>query len=191
MSEQDQWAAPTEAAVPVAPPAYVPEAPVGPRRRVRAIVAATAAVAVLAGGVVFAIGNLASSDGADSPDAAVRQFFGAISKRDLVGVLDALPPGERESIKEPMLDLISQLKRLGVLSSTLEPGDVPGVSFKIDGLTLETEDVRSDLAVVKITGGTLTSTFDLAKLPLGALIDDLAFDGKRPTDTNTNTVDLS
>ena len=157
----------------------------------RAIVAATTAVAVLAGGIAFGVSRLASADGADSPEAAVRQFFDAITKRDMVGVLDALPPGERESIKEPVLELTTELKRLGVLSNTLELTSVSGLDFSIANLTLKTDDVRSDLAVVEVTGGSLTTTVDMSKVPFGSFIDDIAFDGKRPTDTNTTTTDMA
>jgi hypothetical protein len=158
---------------------------------VRAIIAATTAVAVLAGGIAFGVSRLASADGADSPEAAVRQFFDSITKRDMVGVLDALPPGERESIKEPLLELASELKRLGVLSDTLELSNVSGLDFTIANLTLKTDDVRSDLAVVEITRGSITSTVDMSKVPFGSLIDDIVFDGKRPTDTNTTTNDMA
>ncbi|MEP6658283.1 MAG: hypothetical protein ABJD24_00020 [Acidimicrobiales bacterium] len=157
----------------------------------RGIVAATAAVAVLAGGIAFGVSRLASADGAGSPEAAVRQFFDAITKRDMVGVLDALPPGERESIKEPVVELATELKRLGVLSNTFELNNVSGLDFSIANLTLKTDDVRSDLAVVEITGGSLTTTVDMAKVPFGSLIDDIAFDGKRPNDAKTTTSDMA
>ena len=196
MTDINQWAAPSGA--PSAPPSaappqapYVPETTPGHRGRVRAIVAATTAVAVLAGGIAFGVSRLASADGAASPEAAVRQFFDAITKRDMVGVLDALPPGERESIKEPLLEMTTELKRLGVLSSTLELTNVSGLDLSIANLTLKTDDVRSDLAVVEVTGGSLTTTVDMGKLPFGSLIDDFAFNGKRPTDTNTTTTDMA
>jgi hypothetical protein len=146
---------------------------------------------VLAGGIAFGVSRLASADGAGSPEAAVRQFFDSISKRDMVGVLDALPPGERESIKEPLLELTAELKRLGVLSSGLQLNSVSGLGFTIANLTLKTDDVRSDLAVVEVTGGSLTTTVDMAKLPFGSLIDEIAFGGKRPTDNATTTTDMA
>jgi hypothetical protein len=192
VTESNQWAAPAPGASSAPAPApYVPEPTSEPRRRVRAIVAATTAVAVLAGGIAFGVSRLASADGADSPEAAVRQFFDAITKRDMVGVLDALPPGERESLKEPLLELTSELKRLGVLSNTFELSSVSGLDLSIANLTLKTDDVRPDLAVVEITGGSLTTAVDMSKVPFGSLIDDIAFGGKRPTDTNTTTSDMA
>ena len=192
MSEYNQWAAPAPGASSApepAPPPYVPEAGTStfPRRpgvagEVRAIVAATTAVAVLAGGIAFGVSRLASADGADSPEAAVRQFFDAITKQDMVGVLDALPPGERESLKEPLLELTTELKRLGVLSTTFELNSVSGLDFSIENLTLKTDDVRSDLAVVEIAVRRPARSDIDSKVPFGSLVAAFVFGGQRPTE---------
>jgi len=79
--------------------------------------------------------SLAAADGAASPEAAVEELFASLAEEDVVGVLEALPPGEREVIREPVVGVVSELQRLGVMSS-FDLRDVPGFDLQVDDLQL-------------------------------------------------------
>jgi hypothetical protein len=86
-------------------------------------------LAVTVGAVIVALGfavyNFAgASGGASSPEAAVDQLFTAIDNEDVIGVVTALSPGEREVLKPGVEDLTAELQRLGVLSD-FDLGAVP------------------------------------------------------------------
>ena len=76
-----------------------------PKRKPRWIAtAAVSAVAVAAG--AFGVVALAAGDGADSPEAAVDAFFDAIDHEDVIGVLEALDPEERQILRPAVEEIL-------------------------------------------------------------------------------------
>jgi hypothetical protein len=135
-----------------------------PWRAVGAVIAVFALVAASA----FAYLAVNAPDGAASPEAAVQQLFDAIDHEDAVGVLESLPPSERDVLKQPVIDIVNELQRLGILKQ-FELEQVPGEDLKVEGLTLATEPIgtNDDLKAVKVTGGTISGKTVPAAVPIG------------------------
>jgi hypothetical protein len=117
-----------------------------------------------------------------------------LSKSDILGVLDHLPPGERNALRDSFTNQVNQLKRLKVLNQSADPGKVAGVEIKSSGLTFDSSDdvVNDRVRVVKVTGGTITLNSDASRIPYTKEFLDAAFpDGDAPTGTNTDSVDFA
>ncbi|MGE0796397.1 MAG: hypothetical protein AB7H43_09540 [Acidimicrobiia bacterium] len=141
-----------------------------PSRGIRPLVAAFAAV-VLVAGTAVAIGSLAS-DGDSSPEAPVRALFEAAADGDVFGMLEQVAPGEREALREPFADLVTELTRLEVLGE-VDLDDLGAYRLEFDDLQLDAEIRSDDLAFVRITGGRAEYSFDPADLPLGPFLASL------------------
>ncbi len=146
-----------------------------PPRRPKWAVAALALgiVAVLAGGA-FAVTQLIGDS--TSPEEAVEKLFQAVADEDVLGVLEALPPSEREVLEGPIEDIVDELKRLDILSGDADLRDLAGVEAEVDDLELSSQRIRDDLAEVRIDRGTITTSADPARLPLGGFTRDVAGD---------------
>ena len=135
------------------------------------VIAGIVGVLVLVGGTVFAVSQLASS-GPESPEGAVSALLDAASDEDVVGLLAALDPSEREALQQPVEDLFGQLERLEVLDESFSLGGVGGVDVEFADVTFRTEPVRDDLARVYFTGGTVSGTIDGSQVPIGDFVSD-------------------
>jgi hypothetical protein len=140
-------------------------------RRGRAIIATVGAVAVLAGGT-FAAVALSSSGGAETPSAAVAGFFDALDHEDVIGMLDALPAGERDAMRPLAEELNSEVQRLGI-TSKIDLGQVKGLDFEVAGLKTHSEDLGDGVAGVWIDSGTITVTVVPQDVPLGDNLKNL------------------
>jgi hypothetical protein len=143
---------------------------------------------LVAGG--FAVWSLSRPDGAADPEQAVRDLFTALDHGDAIGVMETLPPSERSIIRDAVLDSISSLQRLGVLSD-FDEHQVPGATFDVQNLQLSSSQLAPDLVAVSVTGGTITTTTDPASLPLGDLVRDKAKDELSKAKNQTTTEDLA
>jgi hypothetical protein len=115
----------------------------------------------------FAVYNFAGgSGGAASPEAAVDQLFTAIDNEDVIGVVTALSPGEREVLKPGVEDLTAELQRLGVLSD-FDLGAVPGVDLQLDGYELQATSLADGISSVEVTNGALFATTFPDDYPIG------------------------
>ena len=108
-----------------------------PRRRSGGtIAAAIIGVVALVGAGVFAVTRIAGGDdggGADSPQAAGEALLSAVEAEDALGVIDVLLPGERETLRGPLTDLVSELRRIEVLSDSADLAAVGGIDIELDG----------------------------------------------------------
>lgn len=168
--------------------------PAKPKGRGR-LVALSAAVIVLAGGGVATYAAVSSSDptgGAATPQAAITKLVSDINANDLVGVLDDLPPGERDAITKPFLDTVDQLKRTQVLRSDADLHKVDGVDVSASNLTFasKTVTVNDHVQVVELTGGTIHVSADAAKLPFTSQFLNLAAPDGLKGSTVDQTVDV-
>jgi hypothetical protein len=168
----DDWAPPAgDPPPPPPPPVTVEPAAVdttvvrsgGIGARMGAIV--VGAALLLAGGA-FAASQL-GSNGASNPEEAVVDLFDALADEDLLGVLAALDPGERDTLRQPMQDLFDELERLEVVDDSFRLNGVPGIDLEFEDLTFRTEPIIDGLARVYPTGGTATVAVDGAELPVG------------------------
>jgi hypothetical protein len=161
----------------------------------RGLLAAAVAVVVVAGaGVSYvAFRDQNSGSGASTPKAAVGTIFTALSKSDLLGVLDGLPPAERASFHDSFVAQVGQLKRLKVLQQSANANKVSGVSFRATGLSYGgTPAVVNDhVQLVTVTAGTIVLNSDASKVPYTKEFLDAAFDGQAPKQTGTQTIDIA
>jgi hypothetical protein len=134
-------------------------------------------------------GSNSNTGGASSPAGAVTALLTAADHSDVIGALDTVAPGERAALEPGLQNIVSQLKRLNVLSSTADLNDVAGVSLQFKGIGTRTDYLNSDIAAVSLTSGKVTSSAVPSQLPLGSFVKDLA--GTRlggPSKTQTTPV---
>lgn len=161
-----------------------------------------AAAAVIATGVagVFAVSNLtgASQGGAASPDELGLTLLEAIENEDVLGVVDVLSPGERDVFRDPLVDLVSELTRLEILSTDADLSRILGVDveFSNEAVTATSTNVP-DITNIDLRADAVL-TFDGAELPIGELITDNISDdmltemrGTRLTETDELDVRLT
>jgi hypothetical protein len=159
--------------------------------------AVTAVVAVGAAGV-FAVANLTGStaSGAADPAELGYELLAAIENEDVLGVVDTFLPGEREVLRQPLVDLVAELTRLEVLSPEADLSRILGID-----VTFEREDVRArptnvaDIVNLDLRADA-TITLDGAELPIGALItdnlpDDMLTEMRGTRSTQTDVLDVS
>lgn len=161
------------------------------RGRALAGVALVTVLALAAG--AFAVSSVAEDGAPATPEAAVEALFGALEDQDVLGVLDALAPGERQVYQPFVEDLVGELQRLDVLAGDLDLGAIDGVELEIEGLELDSAVLADGVSVVTVVGGTVTSTVDLAVVPVGSLLRELfaAPGWGVPTAPVTSTVALA
>lgn len=165
------------------------------RGRGRLIAVAAVVVALAAGGIVtFIARSDTNTAGAATPQKAVESIVSDLNKSDLVGVLDDLPPGERDAIVNPVLDEIDQLKRLNVLQQGADPKNVSGVKFTAKSLTFSntTVTINDHVRIVELTGGTLDIAANAAKVPFTKKFLDTVFPNGLPVQSNgTEHIDIA
>lgn len=135
------------------------------------MVAAIVGVVLLVGGTLFAVTQVGSS-GPGSAEDAVADLIEAASNEDILGLMAAIDPRERDVMRQPIEDMFSELERLEVVDDSFELTGVAGVDLEFEGVTYRTEEIRDGLARVYFTGGTLTSSFNTDELPIGAFVQD-------------------
>ncbi len=126
---------------------------------------------LLVGGSVFAVTQLGSS-GPGTAEEAVADLLDAAGNEDLVGLMAALDPGERDALRGPVEDMFGELERLEVLDDSFDLGGVKGIDFEFADVTYRSEPVRDGLTRVYLTGGTVTSSVDSDELPIGNFVSD-------------------
>lgn len=140
-----------------------------PAKRPRRL--AVAAVAVLAVGAgAFGVLALSAGDGAESPEAAVEAMFDAMDHEDVIGVLEALEPNERDILRPAVDGLSEEARRTEVASADLDLRKVDGIDLQVEGLTYTTEQLGDGITAVDLTGGSVSTSSDLDRLPFGPTV---------------------
>jgi hypothetical protein len=163
--------------------------PVAKRSRKLVVGSIVGALALGAGGLAVAVNS--GSDGAGSPEQAVQQLLDSASASDLVGVMDSLAPGERETFRQPMLDTIKELKRLDILAKEADPTKVDALTMTFSDVTYATSEISSNIATVTMPTGSMTAKGDAGKLPFGQLVIDLAGPDGLPDGVDDETTDMA
>ncbi|MCC6436097.1 MAG: hypothetical protein IT196_13765 [Acidimicrobiales bacterium] len=155
------------------------------------IAAAGIGALALVGGGLFAVTQLggAAASGASTPDAAVEQFITALNDEDVLGMMNALPRGERDTFVPLAQDSLAELKRIGLLSDGAALDGVSGVDITFSGYRLSVRDVADTVANVTVSGGTITGGYQLDQLPMGGVLVDTVFGGEVPTEGGSSTED--
>jgi len=145
-----------------------------PKNRKPMIITAIAVVVALvaaAGIYLFAIkdsSDVASPTGQASPQASVTALFNTLSNSDPIGLADQLDPAEAALFTDLNTDIITELKRLEVLSPAASTDSMTGTTITVSGLTMDGTDetINDHLRIVKLTGGTVTVASDPSAIPL-------------------------
>ena len=197
-------APPTPPAAPVPPVAQdasVPPPPGGggaplepsptpPGRSRGKVIAAVVGVVVLLAAGVFAITRLSgegSDGGADSPEDAGLALLTAFENEDMLGVIDVLLPGERNTLRQPASDLADELRRLEVLSEDASLSDVGGLDVVIEEESVDTTETSVDDIVALQLSGRASATVAGDDLPIGDLVLDNA--GADPSELDVEETD--
>lgn len=168
------------------PTAVVPEVVVAgpvPGRSRKKLIGAVAGVGALLAASTFAVVSVLGNDsagGASSPEAVGRQLFEAVGNEDVLGMIDLLLPGERETFREPVIDLFDNLRRIEVLDSSASLDRFGGIDYQFSDLEVTTEPTAADDIVRVVVDGAVSFSVDGDKVPLGNLLVDEVFDGERP-----------
>ena len=154
-----------------------------PRRsRGKVIGGIVAAGALLAAGTfaVVSIGGNGNDGGASTPEEVGHQLITALDNQDVLGVIDLLLPGERETFRQPLTDMVENLRRLKVVAPSASMSSVGGVQLDFSGVTVRAQETTAADITDIFLSGTATASIDGAKVPIGPLLIDEVFDGKRP-----------
>jgi hypothetical protein len=163
--------------VPPPPPGYAPApltSTVARRGLAGRVGAAVVGVAVLGGGLAYAVTQAGSGGGASTPEAAAQALFDAVADEDVLGVLDLLPAGERRAIQRPVQSIAEELERLGVVDDSFDLSDIGGVDLEFEGLEFATEPLGPGITAVRLTAGTVISSVEPDEVPVGKALDDAA-----------------
>jgi hypothetical protein len=150
--------------------------PTEPSRKRSKLVVAAAVAAVGALGVagLFAVRQFSGQavGGAETADELGFDLLAAIEAEDVLGVIDTMSPGERDTLGEPFVEMVAELQRLEILSVDTDLSRLIGLDVE---LTRETVRVQAtnvpDIVNVSLEAQA-TVTLDGATLPLGDFIED-------------------
>jgi hypothetical protein len=131
----------------------------------------------------FAVVSITGNDGgggAASPAEVGTQLTAALDNEDVLGVIDLLLPGERDTFHDPIIRTVDNLVRLEVLAPEASLGDVGGIDIQFADVEVREESTNVDDIVNIFLSGSATVTVDGDEVPLGDLLLDEVFGGERP-----------
>ena len=145
----------------------------GKRKNSRLPVLITAAVVVLAllvgGGIFFfAHKSSTSNGGKDTAQEAAATLLASFTAKDPVGVADQLDPAEANLFADMSGDVLTELKRLGIVDQSAGTDNATGSTVKVENLTYgpQPQQVNDHFQLVTVTAGTITISVDPSKIPL-------------------------
>ncbi len=131
--------------------------------------------AMAVGGAFAARSAMAGPAGPSSSDEAVTQMFQALDDDDFVGVAELIHPGERESLAQPVFEMIDNYSRLEIIASSTDTSSSSFTDIEVEGLTYSVEATGQRLHWVTTTGGTMSSNANFEP-PAGPLMDRLGIE---------------
>lgn len=159
------------------------------------VIAVALVVAIVAGAGVwfFAFRDSKGEGGQASPQQAANAMLVALAQKDPVGVLDQLDPTEAALFADLNGDVMGELKRLQIFTPDAKQDNVTGTTVTVEGLTYDDkpEQVNDHLTIVKLTGGKVTITADLSKLPVTDKIKDAFGSELDKLQPQTQTYDIA
>ncbi len=174
---------PPSSAPSFAPPivTVVPGNSVGKRSKGKVVGGVVAVLALLGAGGFAVTKIVAGNDGgAANPSEVGTRLMDALSSEDVLGVVDLLLPGERDTLRQPLIDMVENLKRLGVADSTADLEKIGGFDISFQDVQVESTPTNvDDVSDIDITATGRVSV-DGRDVPIGQLLIDEAFGGDRP-----------
>ncbi len=172
----------------------VPANTVG-RRSKRKVFGGLLAVVALLGAGGFAVSKIVAGSndgGAADPTEVGTKLMNSLAAEDVLGVVDLLVPGERDMMRQPLIDMVNHLKRLGVADDTADLQKVGGLDISFQNVRVQpTATNVDDVSDIRIRA-TGSVSVDGKKVPIGPLLIDEAFGGTRPdlgSDTKESPID--
>lgn len=174
---------------------FVSPPPAGNGRK-RGLIIGLVVALVVAGGAVgsyfafFQQSNVAA--GASSPTDAVRKLATSLEGGDLAGALTTLAPSESQLLTDPLDEVVSEYKRLGVFTEDADPEQLSGLSVTTKNLRFDEqsqERINDRVTITKLTSGTITIKGNAAELPLTPEFKDKITAGS--TGEDTETIDIA
>ncbi|MEP7202322.1 MAG: hypothetical protein ABI894_06925 [Ilumatobacteraceae bacterium] len=159
----------------------VPTDTTGKRSKGKVVGGMIAVIALLGAGG-FAVSRIVAGDegGASNPTEVGTRLMDALGAEDALGVVDLLLPGERDTMRQPLIDLVDNLKRLEVAADTASLDKFSGIDLVFDNVEVETTATNvDDVSDIRITA-LGTASVDGEQVPIGDLVIDEAFGGDRP-----------
>ena len=147
------------------------------------VVGGLIAVVALFGAGGFAITRIVAGNdgGAATPTEVGTRLMDSLAAEDALGVVDLLLPGERDMMRQPLIDIVDNLKRLKIVDGTASLDKVGGLDIAFTDVQVDpTETNVDDVTDIRITASG-TASVDGAAVPIGDLLIDEAFGGDRPT----------
>ena len=168
--------------IPVLPVVEAEPADRPQRSKGRTLVAVAGVVALVAAGAfaVVSIGGNDAAGGASSPTEVGVALTDALSNEDVLGVVDLLLPGERNTFREPMIEGFDNLRRLGIVADDASLGGIAGFDVEFNDVAVTEESTGAADIVNIVLSGSATASVDGASLPLGDLIITDMLGGVRP-----------
>ncbi len=139
-----------------------------------------------AGGVTAIAATGENTGGAVTPQEAVEHLMASVEAEDVLGALDTMLPEEIAAFRHSLDDVKSEATRVGLLDEKLSFSGVAGLDIKAEGLQLVTEELGDKLAIVRATGGTMTTSIDPATFAFGRPLMDIVGDQLKPTTAVTD-----
>lgn len=155
----------------------------GPKRSKATVVGAVAGVTALVAAGAFAVVRITGNDvagGAATPEEVGTALTTALDGEDVLGVIDLLLPGERDTFRDPMIDLVGNLSRLEILSDDANLSGVGGLDVQFSDVEVRAEPTNVDDITNIFLSGSASVGVDGEQVPLGDLLLDEAFGGDRP-----------
>ena len=146
------------------------------------VVGGLIAVVALVGAGGFAVSKIVAGNdgGAASPTEVGTRLMDALAAEDALGVVDLLLPGERDMMRQPLIDIVGNLKRLDIVDSTASLDKVGGLDIVFDDVQVEPSATNvDDVSDIRITA-TGTASVNGDSVPIGNLLIDEVFGGDRP-----------
>ncbi len=169
--------------------------PVKSRLPLFTAIAVVIALVAGAGIYFFAIKdrNTSTASGQKSPQESVTALFNTLSNSDPIGLADQLDPAEASLFTDLNSDVLTELKRLDVLSSKASADSLTGTTISVSGLTFDGADetINDNLRIVKLTGGTITVASDPNNVPLSDKIKSAFGDTIDQAQPQSQTVNIA
>jgi hypothetical protein len=144
----------------------------GPSKKI--LIGAVIGVLAIGAAGVFAVTQMSGGNdgGAASPEELGEAVMESLDQEDMLGVIDLLLPGERDTFSEPAQELISELTRLEVLTDDASLDDLNGFDITLADRNVLVETTNVDDIVNITMNADATATIDGEELPIGRLITD-------------------
>ncbi|HEY4609608.1 MAG TPA: hypothetical protein VIH06_10405, partial [Ilumatobacteraceae bacterium] len=159
----------------------VPQGTAGKRSKGKKVGGLIAVVALLGAGG-FAVSKIVAGDegGASNPSEVGTRLMDSLEAEDALGVVDLLLPGERDTMRQPLIDFVNHMKRLKIVDESASLDKVGGIDLSFDGVHVEETPTNvDDVSDIHITA-TGTASVNGDTVPIGDLLIAEAFGGKRP-----------